>query len=121
MIRKAVYTDNFQGEESHIVIASLARGNAECDIGFMSAPERLNVLLSRARDGLILIGNSGTFMRSRKGTNTWGPFFKLMQEGGYIYGGLPVLCPRHPGRRVILQTPDDFDKYVPEGGCLEPW
>ncbi len=48
-------------------------------------------------------------------------FFKLMQEGGHIYGGLPALCPRHPGRRVILQTPDDFDKHVPEGGCLEPW
>ncbi|KAG7110727.1 NFX1-type zinc finger-containing protein 1 like [Verticillium longisporum] len=35
---------NYQGEESDIVIASLTRSNARGDIGFMKAPERLNVL-----------------------------------------------------------------------------
>lgn len=38
------------------MIASLTRSNNTNDIGFMCAPERLNVLLSRARNGLILIG-----------------------------------------------------------------
>jgi hypothetical protein len=37
------------------------RSNSACAIGFMKSPERLNVLLSRARDGLILIGNMDTF------------------------------------------------------------
>jgi hypothetical protein len=37
------------------------RSNSECAIGFMKSPERLNDLLSRARDGLILIGNMDTF------------------------------------------------------------
>lgn len=41
--------DNYQGEEADIVIVSLTRGNNDGDIGFLSAPERLNVLLSRAR------------------------------------------------------------------------
>ncbi|KAG5647446.1 hypothetical protein DXG03_009376 [Asterophora parasitica] len=36
------------------------------DIGFMFSPERLNVLLSRARNALIMIGNAKTFINSRK-------------------------------------------------------
>lgn len=49
--------DNFQGEEARIVIASLVRSNAAGKIGFLGEPQRVNVLLSRARDALILVGN----------------------------------------------------------------
>lgn len=49
--------DNFQGEEARIVIVSLTRSNAAGKIGFLSEAQRVNVLLSRARDGLILVGN----------------------------------------------------------------
>ncbi|KAF8321989.1 P-loop containing nucleoside triphosphate hydrolase protein [Cantharellus anzutake] len=112
--------DNYQGEESEIVVASLTRSNDEHDIGFMSSPERLNVLLSRARDGLIIIGNSSTFWHSRKGSKTWEPFFQLLREGNCMYDGLPVLCPRHPDRTSLLRSPGDFETHAPEGGCLEP-
>lgn len=37
-----------QAEESDIVVASLTRSNDHHNIGFMSSPQRLNVLLSRA-------------------------------------------------------------------------
>ncbi|CAA7267397.1 unnamed protein product [Cyclocybe aegerita] len=47
--------DNYQGEESDIVIVSLTRSNPSFDIGFMFSPERLNVLLSRARNALIML------------------------------------------------------------------
>ena len=56
----------------------------------MSSPERLNVLISRARNGLILVGNSSTFERSRKGGQLWSQFFDLLRSGGYIYKGLPI-------------------------------
>ncbi|KAI3547081.1 ATPase [Colletotrichum filicis] len=49
--------DNYQGEESDIVIVSLTRSNNNGDIGFMKAPERLNVLCSRARECLCRIGS----------------------------------------------------------------
>ncbi|ROV88521.1 hypothetical protein VSDG_09328 [Cytospora chrysosperma] len=52
--------DNYQGEESDIVIVSLTRSNDNGDIGFLAARERLNVLLSRARDCVIMIGNMET-------------------------------------------------------------
>src|SRR5260370_25411840 len=37
--------DNYQGEESDIVIVSLTRSNANHDIGFMYSAERVNVML----------------------------------------------------------------------------
>jgi superfamily I DNA and/or RNA helicase len=87
---RLVSADNYQGEESDIVIVTLTRSNADHDIGFMSSPQRLNVLLSRARDAIILIGNSDTFLHARKGGELWGQFFDLLKWGRHIYDGLPV-------------------------------
>ncbi|RXW21350.1 hypothetical protein EST38_g4498 [Candolleomyces aberdarensis] len=112
--------DNFQGEESDIVIISLTRSNPNNDIGFMYSPERLNVLLSRARNGLIMIGNSSTFKNSRKGKELWTKLLNMLAEGKHIYEGLPVYCARHPDRKQILCKGADFDEKCPEGGCIEP-
>ncbi|KAJ5504068.1 hypothetical protein N7463_006942 [Penicillium fimorum] len=112
--------DNFQGEESEIVIASLTRSNKTGDIGFMAAPERLNVLLSRARNVLILVGNSETFVSSRKGQKHWKPFIDQLKSEGHLYDGLPVQCEQHPQTHAILQTMEDFTKECPDGGCSAP-
>lgn len=87
----------------------------------MSSPERLNVLLSRARIGLIIIGNSETFLQSRKGKDTWRPFFDLLSKQGHIYEGLPVRCQQHPDKTAVLKQKVDFDENCPDGGCSEPW
>ncbi|KAI9457702.1 P-loop containing nucleoside triphosphate hydrolase protein, partial [Boletus coccyginus] len=113
--------DNYQGEESDIVVASLTRSNKSNMIGFMDSPERLNVLLSRARNGLILIGNSQTFLHSRKGGALWKRFFTLLEEGQYVFQGFPVRCQRHTGHVVLLKGASDFDDHCPDGGCTEPW
>ncbi|KAJ7170685.1 P-loop containing nucleoside triphosphate hydrolase protein [Mycena crocata] len=112
--------DNYQGEESDIVISSLTRSNTSHDIGFMFSPERLNVLLSRARNAFIMIGNSDTFLNARKGKELWAQFFGLLTRGGHVYDGLPVKCERHPDRTAILKSPIDFDNECPDGGCKEP-
>ncbi|OQE43716.1 hypothetical protein PENCOP_c003G04699 [Penicillium coprophilum] len=112
--------DNFQGEESEIVIASLTRSNKTGDIGFMAAPERLNVLLSRARNVLILVGNSETFVSSRKGQKHWIPFIDQLKSEGHLYDGLPVHCEQHPQTNAILRTVDDFARECPDGGCSAP-
>lgn len=112
--------DNYQGEESDIVIASLTRSNDRGDIGFMAAAERLNVLITRARDGLILIGNMNTFMASSRGKSTWTLFFQLLKERGHLYDGFPVVCDRHPDKTATLKEPGDFDICCPDGGCAEP-
>ncbi|KAF8454733.1 P-loop containing nucleoside triphosphate hydrolase protein [Terfezia claveryi] len=109
--------DNYQGEEKEIVIASLVRGNNKGDIGFMAERQRLNVLLSRARNGLILIGNGETFRSSPNGGQLWMKLFDMMKER--IYDGLPVVCKRHPHDTKILKTPLDFDIECPDGGCAQ--
>ena len=115
------FSDNYQGEESDIVIASLTRSNKTGDIGFMSAPQRLNVLLSRARIAIVMIGNANTFMKSRKGKDTWKPFFEHLKKHGHLYDGLPVKCERHPQKIALLQSKTDFETECPDGGCADPW
>jgi hypothetical protein len=87
----------------------------------MHSPERLNVLISRARDGFILIGNSETFMKARKGKELWGKFFQLVKQGGYMYEGFPIKCERHPDQTVLIKSASEFDTYCPDGGCTEQW
>lgn len=113
--------DNYQGEEADIVIVSLTRSNSNGDIGFLSARERLNVLLSRARNGIIMLGNMETFMHSKKGQDTWVKFFTSMKLKGYLHDGLPVKCENHPQTKFLLKQPNDFDRCCPDGGCAEPW
>ncbi|KXT13193.1 hypothetical protein AC579_7905 [Pseudocercospora musae] len=112
--------DNYQGEERDVVVVSLTRSNPNGDIGFMISPERLNVLLSRARRALIIIGNPGTFKASRKGCELWTKFFDKLAENDCILDGLPVRCEQHPDTQMLLKTPDDFDRFCPDGGCSAP-
>jgi hypothetical protein len=87
----------------------------------MSAPQRVNVLLSRARNALILIGNANTFMNSRKGKEVWIPLMDELKDRGHIYEGFPVKCERHPDRTALLTEKEQFDTVCPDGGCSEPW
>jgi superfamily I DNA and/or RNA helicase len=52
--------DGFQGREKEVVVLSLVRSNREGEIGFLADVRRTNVALTRARRGLIVIGDSGT-------------------------------------------------------------
>ena len=62
----------------------MTRCNKSNDIGFMSAPQRLNVLLSRARNAMIMFGSVETFKKSRKGKDTYGKFFEIMNGAGHM-------------------------------------
>ena len=52
--------DSFQGRESDIIIFSTVRCNVEGDVGFLDDPRRLNVMWTRARLALIIIGDRKT-------------------------------------------------------------
>lgn len=52
--------DSFQGQEQHSIIVSLVRSNEDGDIGFLKDYRRMNVAITRAKEQLIVIGDSAT-------------------------------------------------------------
>lgn len=52
--------DSFQGQEKETIIVSLVRSNEDGDIGFLKDYRRMNVAMTRAKEQLIVIGDSAT-------------------------------------------------------------
>jgi superfamily I DNA and/or RNA helicase len=52
--------DGFQGREADIVVFVTVRCNVSCDIGFLHDMRRLNVVMTRAKCGVIIVGNMST-------------------------------------------------------------
>eukprot|EP00045_Choanoeca_perplexa_P018184 m.281223 g.281223 ORF g.281223 m.281223 type:complete len:1746 (-) comp17739_c0_seq6:2113-7350(-) len=111
--------DNYQGEESELVLVSLVRSNDDGSIGFCKEPERVNVMLSRARRGMFLFGNLECFLQSRakKGRELWTKLAGLLRVNGRIYDGVVTRCEVHR-ERALCTTPADFKAKCPAGGCL---
>jgi superfamily I DNA and/or RNA helicase len=56
--------DSFQGREADIIIFSSVRCNEDNDIGFLEDVRRLNVMWTRARLALIIVGDRRTMNAS---------------------------------------------------------
>eukprot|EP00804_Cyclotella_cryptica_P021863 CCRYP_000836-RA/>CCRYP_000836-RA protein AED:0.40 eAED:0.12 QI:0/0/0/0.5/1/1/6/0/1669 len=110
--------DNFQGEESDIVVVSLVRSNKQGSIGFLKEEQRVNVLLSRAKHGMFIVGNASTLQASPKGQHVWQPLLRMLQDQGRLVNALPTVCQIHPNDIVLCKEATDFKKYRPNGGCM---
>jgi hypothetical protein len=114
--------DNFQGEEAKIIVASLVRSDISTpsssekkrgNIGFLCEHERVNVLFSRARDGLIVFGNVLTLENSKAST-LWKAIIDYFRHSGYLFSGLPTICANHK-RCALIKNPSDFEEFCPSG------
>eukprot|EP00913_Durusdinium_trenchii_P025866 g24273.t1 len=59
--------DGFQGNENDYIIFSAVRSNPTGLTGFLGQRQRLNVLLTRARYGLIVVGDASTLQSDEEG------------------------------------------------------
>jgi ATP-dependent RNA/DNA helicase IGHMBP2 len=55
--------DSFQGQERDIIYLGLTRSNADRNIGFLADIRRMNVAMTRAKQKLVVIGDSATLSR----------------------------------------------------------
>ncbi|CAM9746103.1 unnamed protein product [Ascophyllum nodosum] len=134
MVRMAT-VDNFQGEESKIIIISLVRSNPNCDIGFLRSSNRVNVMLSRAQHGMYIVGNAGKSLRAggsrqpgftalepcmlQKKTGTmWSEFvLPSLRSENAIGPALELQCARHEDAITTIRKPEEFDSLAGDGGC----
>lgn len=57
--------DSWQGREKGVIFFSAVRSNPNNNVGFLSNLRRINVALTRAQHGLIVVGNEKTLMNDR--------------------------------------------------------
>ena len=105
--------DNFQGEEAKVIVISLVRNNEERKCGFLKTSNRINVLLSRARHGMYIIGNTHT----ARPVPMWDKVIATLERDGNVGPTLALCCPRHKETPIEVSKPDDFSIFAPEGGC----
>ena len=68
--------DGYQGREKEIIILSTVRSNSEGKVGFLSNYRRLNVALTRAKRGLIVIGDD----RTLRNDSTWDSWLSWVED-----------------------------------------
>lgn len=105
--------DNFQGEEAKVIVISLVRSNDARNCGFLKTSNRINVLLSRARHGMYIIGN----IHTASSVPMWDKVITILEKGGNVGQTLALCCPRHKETPIEVSKPDDFSIFSPEGGC----
>ncbi|XP_034235841.1 NFX1-type zinc finger-containing protein 1-like [Thrips palmi] len=106
--------DNFQGEESDIILLSLVRSNAENAVGFLKTENRVCVALSRAKHGLYIVGNMSNLTAA---DTVWRRVEEELRGQGAIGPALQLHCDRHDVATPV-STAGDFS-FCPQGGCSE--
>lgn len=110
---KVATIDNFQGEEAKIVVVSLVRSNKRNQVGFLRTFNRINVLISRAKHGMYILGNAETAST----VDMWQQVIDILRQGGNFGPAFQLNCPRHFDTSLLVSSPEDFEKLAPEGGC----
>jgi tetratricopeptide (TPR) repeat protein len=109
-------TDNYQGEECDIVLLSLVRSNTEEKAGFVKIANRVCVALSRARNGMYVVGN---FEMIRKCSDLWETVCAKVESRDQLGAQLCLECSNHPQSSSLVSKAEDF-AHSPNGGCMLP-
>jgi len=74
--------DGYQGMEQGLVLFSATRNNEARSLGFLADNRRMNVMLTRAKQGLIVFGNSDTLRHSEAMHSRWPAWLDWVEARG---------------------------------------
>ncbi|CAN0292068.1 unnamed protein product [Ectocarpus sp. 12 AP-2014] len=74
--------DGYQGREKEVIILSAVRSNRGGRVGFLADWRRLNVAITRARRGVVVVGDPDTLKRDRH----WRAFLQWCERRGAAMG-----------------------------------
>ncbi len=95
------------GEEADIAIISLVRSSNSRDIGFLKTPNRVNVLLSRAKHAMFLLGNREALTRDARHP-FWSHIFAMLGRSAAVGSQFELRCERHPEFAAAASLPAHF-------------
>ena len=107
--------DRYQGSENDVVIVSLVRSNDPGDIGFLRERARRVVAQSRARLGMIFVGDRATFAK----TKVWATLISKLQSRGRIGAAVPLCCAKHGERGAKQFDVASSERAIHCGVCTE--
>merc|ERR1712050_217180 len=93
--------DNFQGREKELIVFSAVRCNELGSVGFLADWRRLNVMITRARRGLVVIGNAATLVCDPH-WRTWLEYTE--KQGGCAKGTVAQAVAKAPAGKVKGMT-----------------
>ncbi len=104
--------DDSQGDEAPFVILDLAvQGGALYGGGFLKDVNRMNVALSRAKDGLVIVGHMTDEQRIYKGVDAWNFVIEHHRRGRWVAN-----CDCPDGQiRERFQIPGNRYELTPRG------
>ncbi|CAG0919615.1 unnamed protein product [Notodromas monacha] len=105
-------TDDYEGEESDIILLSLVTwGNLEGSSRSSKTDSRDVAAISRAKKGLFMIGNMDALS---SGSEIWRNIEHVLVKENQIGRALPLQCQNHPDEVIFILKPNQFPA---SGGC----
>ncbi|CAK9070609.1 Regulator of nonsense transcripts 1 (ATP-dependent helicase RENT1) (Nonsense mRNA reducing factor 1) (NORF1) (Up-frameshift suppressor 1 homolog) (mUpf1) [Durusdinium trenchii] len=72
--------DSYQGREKELILFSAVRSNSAKRVGFLADWRRLNVMITRARRGLVIVGDTRTLCHDP----AWAKYVRWAKRSGYL-------------------------------------